>query len=282
MQRSQLFLCAVHDLKKALPHLRRTLTTCFDPAFCENKAFCSAFETCFKALTCFFREEYRRQDQFGVFGHLNRLESGFSREDFTIFLMQYFMLEPVLLRMFPDVLGQNRMTQRIKACISAFEKRGWLCQTMGQYFSPIEVELHTCVSSDEKQHILNCVMEHFLNGFNSLQADVRGVIYTPLEVVNYMCASVEEQLKEAYGRTLSSANVPILDPCMGTGVFLVNVIGRIDLASLPYKYENELFGIEIMLFPYYIATLNIEQAFFERTGYYRSFPGLRYADALLG
>ncbi len=84
-----------------------------------------------------------------------------------------------------------------------------------------------------------------------------------------------------YERSLSSADVPILDPCTGTGSFLTNIVGRIDLHSLPYKYTKELFGVEIMLLPYYITTLNVEQAFFERVGQYVPFPGMRYVDALL-
>ena len=60
----------------------------------------------------------------------------------------------------------------------------------------------------------------------------------------------------------------------------MNAIGRISRAALPHKYRREIFCIEIMLLPYYLAKLNIEQAYCQRMGRYEPFPGLRYANAL--
>jgi predicted helicase len=281
MQRSERFLQALQSLKKALPSLRKGFYEQFHEQVGNNAPFGAAFETGFDTLARFFQEEYRRPDRFGVFEHLGTLEPDWTRDQFLTFLVQHFLLEPLLGWMFPDALAQNRIAQVVASVMETFENRAWHRLSVGGYFSVIECELCACTSRAEKQHVLNCVCEVFLNSFDPDRAEELGVIYTPPEVVDFMCESCEEQVRQSYGRSLSSTSVPILDPCTGTGSFLVNIIGRIEPCSLPYKYQHELFGIEIMFLPFYLATLNVEQAFFEHTGQYLPFPGMRYADALL-
>jgi predicted helicase len=105
-------------------------------------------------------------------------------------------------------------------------------------------------------------------------------VYTPREIVDYMCNSVEEALKEEFGLTLASPEVVILDPCTGTGNFIVNLIERMPGKALAEAYQNRIFANEVMLLPYYVASLNIEHAYYERMKQYESFPGLCFVDTL--
>ena len=107
-----------------------------------------------------------------------------------------------------------------------------------------------------------------------------GIVYTPQEIVDFMCASVAEVLEKEFGKKLWSDDVFIIDPCTGTGNFIVNLIRRMPKAKLPDVYKHRLFANEIMLLPYYIAALNIEHAYFEQTGTYESFEGLCFVDTL--
>ena len=95
-----------------------------------------------------------------------------------------------------------------------------------------------------------------------------------------MCASVEEVLKSEFGKTLGDPDVHILDPCTGTGNFIVNLLRRIPKKDLPRMYRRQLFANEVMLLPYYIAALNIEHAYYERTRTYEPFEGLCFVDTL--
>ena len=95
-----------------------------------------------------------------------------------------------------------------------------------------------------------------------------------------MCNSVEQVLKQEFGFTLASPEVVILDPCTGTGNFIVNLIERIPGKALANAYHNRLFANEVMLLPYYVASLNIEHAYYERMKQYESFEGLCFADTL--
>jgi predicted helicase len=74
--------------------------------------------------------------------------------------------------------------------------------------------------------------------------------------------------------------VTVLDPCTGTGNFVVNLIRRSPKESLPDLYGKRLFANEVMLLPYYVAAMNIEHAYFERVGSYKPFEGLCFTDTL--
>ena len=101
-------------------------------------------------------------------------------------------------------------------------------------------------------------------------ADTHGIVYTPQEIVDFMCASVAEVLQSEFGKTLGDKDVQILDPCTGTGNFIVNLLRRIPKRDLPRMYRQQLFANEVMLLPYYIAALNIEHAYYELTGKLRA------------
>src|SRR5947209_8875414 len=96
-----------------------------------------------------------------------------------------------------------------------------------------------------------------------------------------MCNSVEEVLKREFGVCIADPGVQILYPCVGTGSFIVNLVRHhIPRSKLKYKYEHDLFCNEIMLLPYYIASLNIEHEYYERMGEYLPFEGICFADTL--
>jgi predicted helicase len=124
------------------------------------------------------------------------------------------------------------------------------------------------------------VYEQFFQRFSPAIADTHGIVYTPREIVDYMCNAVERALKEEFGYTLASPEVVILDPCTGTGNFIVNLIERMPGKALAEAYKKRLFANELMLLPYYIASLNIEHAYYEKRKEYEPFEGLCFVDTL--
>ena len=95
-----------------------------------------------------------------------------------------------------------------------------------------------------------------------------------------MVDASEQLLYKHFNKKLSSRDVNILDPCSGTGIFMAEIINRINLKDLEYKYKNELFSNEIDIMPYYISNLNIENAYFERTNSYEIFENICFLDTL--
>lgn len=106
-----------------------------------------------------------------------------------------------------------------------------------------------------------------------------GIVYTPVEVVDFINNSVAQVLKKEFNRSLSDENVHILDPFTGTGTFITRLIqtGLIDKEALPRKYAKELHANEIVLLAYYIASINIENAYHDAVGQengYKPFNGI--------
>ena len=142
----------------------------------------------------------------------------------------------------------------------------------------------------QKQGFLNTVYEQFFQGFSVEVADTHGIVYTPQPIVDFMVRSVDQILKTEFGnehspsvgnadlRSLSSPGVHIIDPFVGTGNFIVRMMREIRKTALGQKYTTELHCNEVMLLPYYIASMNIEHEFFEATGRYQPFEGICLVD----
>jgi predicted helicase len=225
---------------------------------------------------------------FGAFLELCRasLDPQLSREAVDEMLVQHLLTERLFRTVFdnPDFTRRNAIAAEIENVIAALTSRAFnrndFEKSLDRFYIAIEGAARTLDNWTEKQHFLDMVYERFFQGFSVKQADTHGIVYTPQEIVDFMVASVEEVLQCEFGVSLSTPGVQALDPCVGTGNFIVNILRRISGPALAQKYANDLFCNEIMLLPYYIASLNIEHAYYERTGTYQPFEGICFADTL--
>ena len=159
----------------------------------------------------------------------------------------------------------------------AFSREEFL-KPLDPFYVAIEQAANLCKDFSQKQHFLNTFYEKFFQGFSEDVADTHGIVYTPQPIVDFMVKSVEHILETEFGRSLSDTGVHIIDPFVGTGNFIVRLMQDIRGTALEEKYRHELHCNEVMLLPYYIASLNIEQEFFQRTGTYLPFEGIALAD----
>ncbi|MGB8347032.1 MAG: type ISP restriction/modification enzyme [Ktedonobacteraceae bacterium] len=261
------FEAAVDEFKQRIPDLALGLLERIKEEHTKNAKFVSAFTA--------FLELCR-----------STLNPQISREAVDEMLVQHLLTERLFRTIFnnPDFTNRNVIAAEIEKVIRALTSRAFnrndFEKSLDRFYVAIEGAAKTLDNWTEKQHFLDTVYERFFQGFSVKQADTHGIVYTPQEIVEYMCASVEEVLQREFHTSLSTPGVQILDPCVGTGNFIVNILRRISGSALAYKYANDLFCNEIMLLPYYIASLNIEHAYYERTGEYRSFEGICFADTL--
>ena len=112
-------------------------------------------------------------------------------------------------------------------------------------------------------------------------AERLGIVYTPVEVVDFIIESVNDAIRQEFGTSLNDSGIHILDPFTGTGTFIVRLLqsGLIRLKDLEYKYKNELHVNEIILLAYYIAAINIEEAYHGiMGGEYQPFEGIVLTD----
>jgi predicted helicase len=199
-------------------------------------------------------------------------------------LVQHLLTERIFRRIFSnsDFTRRNVIAAEIEKVISSLTERHFSRDTflssLDLYYKAIEEAAAPLGSYSEKQHFLNKVHEQFFRGVNPRQADIHGIVYTPQPIVDFMVRSVEEILREEFGRGLSDKGVHVLDPFVGTGNFITRVMNEIKTSSLPHKYKEELHCNEIMLLPYYIASMNIEHAYLDAVSKYEPFEGICFVD----
>jgi predicted helicase len=199
-------------------------------------------------------------------------------------LVQHLLTERIFRRIFdnPEFTRRNVIAAEIEKVIDSLTKKHFsrdsFLRDLDPFYKAIEETASIASDYSEKQAFLNKVYERFFQGFNRKQADTHGIVYTPQPIVDFMVRSVEEVLKVEFGRSLSDKGVHILDPFVGTGNFITRVMKEIKTSSLPHKYKEELHCNEIMLLPYYIASMNIEHAYLDKVGEYEPFEGICLVD----
>ena len=184
-----------------------------------------------------------------------------------------------------DFMQKNVIAREIEEVIltiGAFSREDFL-KSINPFYVAVERAAAKVPDFREKQKFLNKVYERFFQGFAVKQADTLGIVYTPQPIVDFMIASTERLLAHPQfkKRSLADEKVHILDGFTGTGNFIVNVIqfiGERMKSKLPKKYASELHCNEVMLLPYYVASMNIEHAYLETVGKYETFEGICLVD----
>ena len=135
-------------------------------------------------------------------------------------------------------------------------------------------------ASGKQRIIVELYDKFFRNAFPKMTERL-GIVYTPVEVVDFIIHSVNDVLQIEFSQTLGSENVHIIDPFTGTGTFITRLLqsGLIDQEQLAHKYQNEIHANEIVLLAYYIAAINIEAVYHSiMDGEYQPFNGICLTD----
>jgi len=195
-------------------------------------------------------------------------------------LIQHLLTERIFRRVFKaeEFRSRNVIASEIEKVIQSMTSRHFsrdqFLSELDRFYKAIERAADDKEDYSEKQAFLNTVYERFFQGFSRKEADTHGIVYTPQPIVDFMVRSVDDILKKEFGKSLADKGVHILDPFVGTGNFItrtIRQIGETRKSALPHKFEHELHCNEIMLLPYYIASMNIEHEYMEQTGQYKPF-----------
>ena len=232
------------------------------------------------------RESERFRTVFADFHQLCQTAVNPNLSEATVeeMLMQHFLTERTFRTVFdnPDFAQRNIIAREIEKVIStliedAYSRDAFL-EKLKPFYREIEREAATLVDFSQKQHFLNTVYEQFFQGDSAEVADTHGIVYTPQPIVDFMVKSVNYLLKTEFNRSLSDEGVHLIDPFVGTGNFIVRLIREMNEFQLEEKYRSELWCNEVLLLPYYIASLNIEHEFYEITQQYLPFEGISLVD----
>jgi predicted helicase len=256
---------AVEEFRDKVPQIGASLKALIEKERQTNQQFITAFEG-FCSLC------------------RSSLNPNISVEAVEEMIIQHILTERIFRKIFAiaDFIQRNVIAQEIETVITALNSRSFsrddFSKSLEHFYGAIENAAATITDFHEKQTFLNTVYERFFQGFSVKVADTHGIVYTPQPLVNFMVASVEHILKTAFKTSMADDNVHILDPFTGTGNYIVNIMRHIPKAALPHKFARELHCNEVMLLPYYVASMNIEHAYYEATDTYAPFEGICLVD----
>lgn len=208
-------------------------------------------------------------------------------------LSQHLITKPVFEALFDEYsfVNNNPVSSAMENIVQELEKAGFAKEqeNLEPLYESVKMRAEGVEKSEDKQKIITTLYEQFFKTAFEKTSKKMGIVFTPVEVVDFIIKSVDDVLKKHLGESLSSEGVHILDPFTGTGTFIVRTLtylneqmknGEVTLADITRKFTNELHANEIILLSYYIAAINIESTFAEINSHreYVPFEGVVLTD----
>ena len=209
-------------------------------------------------------------------------------------LAQHLITEPVFNALFSDYdfVRNNAVSKSMNDIISAFKVFGFAKEQeqLKPFYDSVKLRASGIDNIQGKQTFIIQLYNSFFKTAFPRVTESMGIVFTPVEVVDFIIHSVDWALNKYFGKSLASKNVHILDPFTGTGTFITRTLyylkqqmdeGKITYDDILRKYMHELHANEIVLLSYYIAAINIEAVFDEVNGPdrgYKPFEGIVLTD----
>ena len=223
-------------------------------------------------------------------GLRDNLNDAITRADAISMLSQHLITKPVFDALFGghDFASHNPVSQVMQAMADAVDGAGLAAETMrlDKFYASVQLRAEQVVDAAGKQRLIADLYEKFFRTAFKKQSDALGIVYTPVEIVDFILRSVDHVSRQHFGRGLTDNDVHILDGFTGTGTFITRLL-QSDLITprdIERKYSDELHANEIILLAYYIAAVNIETTYHaltektDDTDDYVPFPGILLAD----
>lgn len=224
--------------------------------------------------------------EFEVFlgGLRGNLNDNITRDEAIDMLAQHLVTRPIFEALFEgyDFATTNPVAKTMELMLASLDKHDLASEneTLEKFYASVRRRVEGVDNAEGKQRILVELYDKFFAVAFKRTVDKLGIVYTPVEVVDFILRSADAVLREEFGQGLTDEGVHVLDGFTGTGTFLVRLLqsGLIEPHDLARKYAHELHGNELLLLAYYIACVNIEQTYADLTGHSEPFPGLILTD----
>lgn len=260
-------------------------------AYWENwaKDIADIAERHIKRITKIVDEDDEAHMAFREFvrGLKKNLNPSITEADAIQMLSQHIITKPVFEALFEkySFANSNPVSQAMQKALDAIEHKAVSeeeLEIMEGFYNSVRRRAEGVDNAEGKQRIIVELYDKFFKtGFPKL-VEQWGIVYTPVEVVDFIIHSVSDVLQKEFGRSLSDEGVNIIDPFTGTGTFITRLMqsGLIKKEDLERKYKHEIFANEFLLLAYYIGAVNIENVYHDIMGAdkYEEFPGIVLTD----
>ena len=216
------------------------------------------------------------------------LNDGITKDKAISLLAQHLVTRPIFEALFSEFefARHNPVSQAMEGMVRTLRfEHGTDSETreLEGFYKSVKRRVHYVDTAEKKQRIIADLYQDFFKAAFPKDADALGIVYTPVEAVDFIVRSVEDILNEDFGASLSDEGVNVLDPFVGTGTFISRILssGIIRPEDIVRKYTQELHANDIMLLAYYIATVNVEMTFHDVADVsdYTPFNGVVFADS---
>ena len=205
-----------------------------------------------------------------------------TRDEVIQVLSQHVTLSKVFEALFQgDYESHNPVAQELDRTMDMLRLKDEL-DGVDDFYAEALRELKIATTREARQNFIRKLYENFYKSLDPEEQTKHGIVFTPIEVVDFIVKSTSYLLKEKFGVGFGDRNVNVIDPFTGTGSFIVRLL-ELDLIpndKLYHKYKYELYANDIKLLSYYVAAVNIETTYasLRRGGKYVDFPGMTYTD----
>jgi predicted helicase len=195
------------------------------------------------------------------------LNNAISDADIIEMLAQHLITKPVFDALFEgyNFTQHNPMSIAMQAVTEQLEAHNIdkEADTLHSFYESVKMRAAGIESAEGKQRIIVELYDKFFKNAFPRMTERLGIVYTPIEVVDFIIHSIEDVLKAEFGKSMADENVHIIDPFTGTGTFVTRLLqsGLIPKDRLPHKYKHEIHANELVLLAYYIAAINIEATY---------------------
>lgn len=235
------------------------------------------------------KEDDKHKQAFSEFleGLQKNINPSISEKEAVDMLSQHIITKPVFEALFEgySFVKNNPISQSMQKMLDLLEEQTLEkdAESLQKFYESVKMRAEGIDNAEGKQKIIIELYDKFFKTAFPKLVEKLGIVYTPIEVVDFIIHSVNDVLKEEFGRSISDENIHILDPFTGTGTFITRLLqsGLISKEDLLRKYAKELHANEIVLLAYYIAAVNIENAYHDLLddgSEYKSFDGICLTD----
>jgi predicted helicase len=218
------------------------------------------------------------------------LNESTTRQDAVEMLAQHLITRPVFDALFGgyDFAARNPVAQAMEQMLATLDDQNLESENadLEKFYESVRMRVQGIDTADGRQHIIVELYDTFFSTAFKHTVNKLGIVYTPVEIVDFILRSADELLRAEFGQGVTDQDIHILDGFTGTGTFMTRLLtsGLIAGTDLPRKFRSELHANEILLLAYYIAAVNIETTYQDvMTGHvgeqdYQPFPGLVLTD----
>lgn len=229
-------------------------------------------------------KQHKAFDKFLKGLHTN-INPSITKDDAIEMLSQHLITKPVFDALFEGYAfaEQNPVSRSMEKMLKVLEREALDKETepLDKFYDSVRMRAAGIDNAEGKQKIIIELYEKFFRAAFKKMTDRLGIVYTPTQVVDFIIRSADVALRQEFGKGLSDQGVHILDPFTGTGTFMVRLLqsGLIGPEDAKRKYNTELHANELVLLAYYIAAINIEEAYHGLAGGdYQPFDGIVLTD----